>query len=285
MLLQPGVPSLPALLDRYTSGGVRLQWWLFSSGPHLVRAGGGGGGAFAPQARVAVKLPALLRHGCTTRLPRCYLPLVSYLITRLAHPPHPHPHPHPTPPPHPIKHTPHPHQVRPSGGVLASYTACCQQDEVEQRWTKTFLQPARAVGPLVSREPLCFTRGMGRCSGTAMWQSRLLAPRVTRRYERSGTCITSLPPPPPPPPPTHHHHALQSAHVFVYKEGWGVVDTSERVPVDTPEDPVNTHGNTKHVRRRRLPGANSGAGSTRAVGLNCAVQRGERRQSGGKQQA
>ncbi|PSC70070.1 glycosyl transferase family 2 [Micractinium conductrix] len=110
VLLQPGVPSLPALLDRYTSGGVRLQWWLFSSGPHLVR---------------------------------------------------------------------------PSGGVLASYTACCQQDEVEQRWTKTFLQPARAVGPL-------------------------------------------------------------SAHVFVYKEGWGVVDTSERVPVDTPEDPVNTHGNTKH---------------------------------------
>ena len=100
VLLQPGVPSLPALLDRYSShGGVVLHWRLFSSGPHVVR---------------------------------------------------------------------------PSGGVLASYTSCCPAGHPQHSWGKTFLQPAHAVAPRVTAggRPWGGAGGRAGAATKGWWESR-----------------------------------------------------------------------------------------------------------------
>lgn len=42
VLLQPGVPSLPALLDRHSEyGGVALRWKTYGGAPHVLRPPGG----------------------------------------------------------------------------------------------------------------------------------------------------------------------------------------------------------------------------------------------------
>lgn len=41
-MLEPGVPSLPALLQNYSEfGGLALHWRFFSSGGHILRPAGG----------------------------------------------------------------------------------------------------------------------------------------------------------------------------------------------------------------------------------------------------
>lgn len=42
MLLQQGVPSVPALLERYADyGGLVLHWRVYGTGPHILRPDGG----------------------------------------------------------------------------------------------------------------------------------------------------------------------------------------------------------------------------------------------------
>ena len=200
-LLRRRAPAVVAVLQRAAPGARRWQC---------------GGGACAPQARAPVKLSALLRHGCTTRLPCCCLPLVSYLITRLVHPP-PHPttptptptpphHHHPTTPPHQTHATPTPgapqrrrpgqlHRLLPAGrgGAavdkdLPAAGTCC--------W------PAGEQGP-----PLFHQRdGSVLWAGTAVWQSRLLGPPSDKAIRTQRHVYHITPPPTTTTPCSRHMH-------------------------------------------------------------------------------